>query len=180
MLVKVVGDWTGDELKLRALSVEDLDKAAAAAGEGLKIRLVDPAPIPALASQLKQPGKGLVTLVVDTPGQEVEIAFRHLAVGEEVVFDQVLAVSKGGKLTLGKPVVKGAKVKAAVLGSVQGEKIYVQKFARRKNYRRRTGHRSISTKVRIGAIVLHGRWRALPCACSRSCFCFRCSAPARG
>jgi large subunit ribosomal protein L21 len=39
-----------------------------------------------------------------------------------------------------------------VVGIVQGKKIYVQKFARRKNYRRRTGHRSISTTVRIASI----------------------------
>jgi large subunit ribosomal protein L21 len=85
-------------------------------------------------------------------GQELEIDFRHLPAGSEVVFEDVLAVSKAGKLTLGKPKVKGASVKAEVLGLVQGEKIYVQKFARRKNYRRRTGHRSISTKVRIASI----------------------------
>jgi len=85
-------------------------------------------------------------------GQELEIDFRHLPAGSEVVFDDVLAVSKGGQFTLGKPKVKGAKVKAEVVGLVQGEKIYVQKFARRKNYRRRTGHRSLATKVRIASI----------------------------
>ena len=91
-------------------------------------------------------------------GQELEIDFRHaddgapLPAGSEVVFEDVLAVSKGGQLTLGKPKVKGAKVKAEVLGLVQGEKIYVQKFKRRKNYRRRTGHRSLATKIRIGSI----------------------------
>ncbi len=85
-------------------------------------------------------------------GQELEIDFRHLPAGSELVFDDVLAVSKAGQLTIGKPKVKGAKVKAEVLGLVQGEKIYVQKFARRKNYRRRTGHRSISTKIRIATI----------------------------
>jgi len=85
-------------------------------------------------------------------GQQLEIDFRHLPAGSEVVFDEVLAVSKGGKLTLGKPKVQGARVKAEILGLVQGEKIYVQKFARRKNYRRRTGHRSLSTKVRIASI----------------------------
>ena len=85
-------------------------------------------------------------------GQELEIDFRHLPAGSEVVFDDVLADSKAGQLTIGKPKVKGAKVKAEVLGLVQGEKIYVQKFARRKNYRRRTGHRSISTKIRIASI----------------------------
>ena len=91
-------------------------------------------------------------------GQELEIDFRHqddgspLPAGSEVVFDEVLAVSRAGKLTLGKPKVKGASVKAEVVGLVQGEKIYVQKFKRRKNYRRRTGHRSLSTKVRIASI----------------------------
>ena len=91
-------------------------------------------------------------------GQELEIDFRHqddgspLPAGTEVVFDEVLAVSKAGKLTLGRPKVKGASVKAEVVGLVQGEKIYVQKFKRRKNYRRRTGHRSLATKIRIAVI----------------------------
>jgi large subunit ribosomal protein L21 len=86
-------------------------------------------------------------------GQEVEVDFRHLPTGSEVVFDKVLAVSKAGKLTMGAPLVKGAKVKAEVVGLVQGDKIYVQKFARRKNYRRRTGHRSLATKVKIKSIA---------------------------
>lgn len=85
-------------------------------------------------------------------GQELEIDFRHLPAGSEVVFDEVLAVSRAGKLSLGTPKVKGASVKAKVLGTEQGEKLYVQKFARRKNYRRRTGHRSLHTRVRIGSI----------------------------
>jgi large subunit ribosomal protein L21 len=85
-------------------------------------------------------------------GQELEIDFRHMPAGSELVFDDVLAVSKAGKLTLGKPKVQGATVKAEVLGLVQGEKIYVQKFKRRKNYRRRTGHRAVSTKIRIASI----------------------------
>ena len=85
-------------------------------------------------------------------GQELEIDFRHLPPGGEVVFSEVLAVSKSGKLTLGAPVVKGASVKAEVLGLVQGEKLFVQKFSRRKNYRRRTGHRSLATRVRIASI----------------------------
>jgi len=86
-------------------------------------------------------------------GQELEIDFRHLPAGSEVVFEDVLAVSKAGKLTLGKPKIKGAKVKAEVLGLVQGEKLFVQKFRRRKNYRRRTGHRALSTKVRVSSIT---------------------------
>ena len=68
------------------------------------------------------------------------------------MFDEVLAVSEAGTLTLGKPTVKGAKVKGEVVGLVQGDKLFVQKFRRRKNYRRRTGHRSVGTKVRIASI----------------------------
>jgi len=76
VVMRVVGDWIDDELKLRAIGVEDLAAAAAGAGEGLKIRLSDPAPIPQIAAQLKQSGKGLVTLVVpgESQNQEVEIA----------------------------------------------------------------------------------------------------------
>jgi DNA polymerase III subunit alpha len=76
VLAKVVGDWTDDELKLRVVTLEDLDVAAANAGEGLRIYLADPAPIPTIAAQLRAPGKGLVTVVVPgaNQGQEVEIA----------------------------------------------------------------------------------------------------------
>ncbi|HMI94884.1 MAG TPA: OB-fold nucleic acid binding domain-containing protein, partial [Micropepsaceae bacterium] len=76
ILLKVVGDWIDDELKLRTILIEDLDAAAAQAGEGLKIRLSDPGPIPAIARELKLPGKGLITLIVPGRGdnQEVEIA----------------------------------------------------------------------------------------------------------
>lgn len=85
-------------------------------------------------------------------GQQLAVDFRHLPAGSEIVFDEVLAVSRAGKLTIGSPKVKGAAVKAEVLGTEQGEKIFVQKFARRKNYRRRTGHRSLHTIVRIASI----------------------------
>ena len=85
-------------------------------------------------------------------GQVIEIDFRHLPAGSEVVFEEVLAVSKSGQLTIGKPKVSGATVKAEVVGLVQGQKIYVQKFKRRKNYRSRTGHRALTTKIRIASI----------------------------
>jgi len=85
-------------------------------------------------------------------GQELEVDFRPVEAGSELVLDKVLAVSKNGKLRLGAPLVDGAVVKAEVLGLVQGEKIYVQKFHRRKNYRRRTGHRAVATKIRISEI----------------------------
>ena len=85
-------------------------------------------------------------------GQELEVDFRDIPSGEQVTFERVLAVSVEEGLKLGKPVVAGASVVADVLGPALGEKLYVQKFRRRKNFRRRTGHRQIYTKVRISKI----------------------------
>jgi DNA polymerase-3 subunit alpha len=75
VLITASAEWDGDELKLRAASIADLDAAAAQAGEGLRIHLDDTAALGAIAAQLKQPGKGIVTLVVPGgAGEEVEIA----------------------------------------------------------------------------------------------------------
>jgi large subunit ribosomal protein L21 len=87
-------------------------------------------------------------------GQEVIIDFRDVAQGEQIQFDRVLAVSTDAGLQIGKPIVSGASVTAEVVGAMQGEKLYIQKFRRRKNSRRRTGHRQIHTTVRISKIQL--------------------------
>jgi large subunit ribosomal protein L21 len=85
-------------------------------------------------------------------GQEVVVDYRDIPHGEQVQFDRVLMISSEDGVQLGKPVVEGAIVTAEVLGPIQGEKIYVQKFRRRKNSRRRTGHRQIHTTVKIAKI----------------------------
>jgi len=75
VLLTVSADWDGDELKLRALTIADLDAAVANAGEGMRIVLDRQDALGPIASQLKQQGKGIVTIVVPgAPGQEVEIA----------------------------------------------------------------------------------------------------------
>jgi DNA polymerase-3 subunit alpha len=74
VMITASAEWDGDELKLRAAAIADLDAAAANAGEGLKVYLQDPSSLGAIAAQLKQPGKGIVTFVVPGgPGEEVEI-----------------------------------------------------------------------------------------------------------
>ncbi|MBI3676549.1 MAG: DNA polymerase III subunit alpha [Proteobacteria bacterium] len=74
VLLKATATWEGDELKLRAVSATDLEKAAADAGEGLRIYLEDTSTLNAIAGQLRQPGKGIVTIVVPgSAGREVEI-----------------------------------------------------------------------------------------------------------
>jgi large subunit ribosomal protein L21 len=54
----------------------------------------------------------------------------------------------------GTPLVKGANVQAEVLGEGKESKIYVFKFKRRKNYRRKTGHRQKFTEVRVTDLTL--------------------------
>lgn len=85
-------------------------------------------------------------------GQELEVDYRDVAKGSEITFDRVLAIADDGGFHLGQPALDGATVTAEVLGPSQGPKLVVQKFRRRKNSRRKTGHRQIYTKVRIGKI----------------------------
>jgi len=77
VLLQVGADWIDEELKLRALSIADIDKASAEAGEGLRIYLEDTRPLNAIAGQLHAAGKGIVTLVVPgAEGREVEIRLK--------------------------------------------------------------------------------------------------------
>jgi len=85
-------------------------------------------------------------------GQELRVDYRDLPKGQQLKFDTVLAISGDEGVTLGKPAVEGASVTAEVLGIAQGKKLVVQKFRRRKNSRRKTGHRQLYTRVRIGEI----------------------------
>jgi large subunit ribosomal protein L21 len=69
--------------------------------------------------------------------------------GAKLTFDEVLLSSDGKKVNAGQPTVKGAKVTAEVVGHGQDKKIYVFRFKRRKNYRRKTGHRQKFTEIMI-------------------------------
>ena len=85
-------------------------------------------------------------------GQELLVGYRDVPAGESVTFDRVLAIGGTEDVKLGTPAVAGASVTAEVLGPEKGEKLVVQKLRRRKNSRRKTGHRSILTRVKISKI----------------------------
>jgi large subunit ribosomal protein L21 len=76
--------------------------------------------------------------------------------GQTVTFDEVLLGSSEGEVLIGRPTVEGAAVRAEVLGHGRADKIIVFKFKRRKNYRRKTGHRQGYTEVRVSEIDLGG------------------------
>lgn len=72
--------------------------------------------------------------------------------GKKVTFDKVILVSDEGKVKVGAPYVKGAKVEGKVVSHGKGKKIIVFKMKPKKNYRRKQGHRQPYTKVEITSI----------------------------
>ena len=87
-------------------------------------------------------------------GQVLEIDYRDTTSGDEITFERVLAGRNDDGVKIGTPDVAGATVTAEVLGTSQGQKLVVQKFRRRKNSRRKTGHRQLYTQVKISKIQL--------------------------
>ncbi len=69
-------------------------------------------------------------------------------VGAELTFDEILMVG-GDKVAVGAPLVSGASVKAKIVAQDRAKKIIVFKYRRRKNYRRKTGHRQPFTELLI-------------------------------
>lgn len=86
-------------------------------------------------------------------GMAVDLDYRELDPGSAIEFPRVVAIlGEGAESKLGQPYVEGAKVVARVLETVKGPKLVVTTFRRRKNSRKRRGHRQKYTRVRIEAI----------------------------
>lgn len=73
-------------------------------------------------------------------------------VDSTVELTEILAVSKDGELKVGAPVVEGAKVVAKVLAQGKAKKVVVFKYKRKKDYRRKNGHRQPYTKIVVEKI----------------------------
>jgi large subunit ribosomal protein L21 len=99
--------------------------------------------------------------IVEIAGQQFKVEnekklYVHLleaAEGDSVDFDKVLLVDNDGKVAVGTPTVKGAKVTAKVLEHVKGDKVLVFKKKRRKGYKKLNGHRQQFTQIQIENIV---------------------------
>ena len=85
-------------------------------------------------------------------GDQVRVEKLPGNAGDMVMFDQVLMLG-GDALKLGTPLVGGAKVEAKIVTQGLGKKLIVFKFRRRKNYRRKNGHRQPFTALQIVNIV---------------------------
>ena len=85
-------------------------------------------------------------------GDVIFIEKLDVAEGEEVKFDKVLVIADGENVTVGTPAVEGATVTAKVEKQGKSKKIYVFKMKRKKNERKKKGHRQPYTKVTIEKI----------------------------
>jgi large subunit ribosomal protein L21 len=88
-------------------------------------------------------------------GDVVRVDFREAQTGARLEFERVLLYQASEGLKIGQPLVEGARVLGEVVNH-PSEKVYVQHFRRRKNYRRLRGHRQPYTAVRIRSILLPG------------------------
>ncbi len=85
-------------------------------------------------------------------GDVIEIPLVDGTAGQELTLDRVLLVGEGSNVKVGTPVVEGAEVKAEIIEHGKGSKVLIIKKHKRKDYKRKKGHRQNFTKVKITSI----------------------------
>ncbi|MBM4319958.1 MAG: 50S ribosomal protein L21 [Deltaproteobacteria bacterium] len=85
-------------------------------------------------------------------GDRLKVEKLEAGVGTRLEFVDVLMVSDGDEVRLGRPTIQGAAVAAEVIDQGRGRKVHIFKHKRRKGYRRHLGHRQPYTEVRITGI----------------------------
>jgi len=85
-------------------------------------------------------------------GQTLRVEKLPGSAGDKLTFSDVLLVA-GESAKIGQPLVAGASVAAEIIAQDRAKKVIIFKFRRRKNYRRKTGHRQPYTEVKITGIT---------------------------
>ena len=88
-----------------------------------------------------------------SPGELVRIERLAGDVGTAVEFGEVLVAADDGGVRVGRPLVEGVRVRGEIIAQTRDRKVLVFKKKRRKNYRRRHGHRQYLTTVRVTEIA---------------------------
>ncbi|MFL6563651.1 MAG: 50S ribosomal protein L21 [Burkholderiales bacterium] len=86
-------------------------------------------------------------------GEQVRVEALAAEVGSTLALEEVLLVGTGDGVTVGAPLVSGAKVTATVVSHGRGDKVKIFKLRRRKHYQKTQGHRQSYTELRIDDIV---------------------------
>lgn len=85
-----------------------------------------------------------------TKGQHLKIEKLDVAIGEEIIFNQVLMTGEEGKEpSVGRPYLENSQVKAKVCEQGRDKKILVLKFKRRKHQMKQQGHRQYYTEIEV-------------------------------
>lgn len=85
-------------------------------------------------------------------GETLKIETIDGDVGSAIVLDKVLMVGSGDKVSVGKPLLDGASVKATIVANGRHKKVTIFKMRRRKHYQKHQGHRQNYTEIRIDGI----------------------------
>ncbi len=101
--------------------------------------------------------------IVDMKGQQFKVEegqklfihhVQNAEAGQTLEFDKVLLVDNDGAIAVGAPTVEGAKVVVEVVNPlVKGEKVIVFKMKRRKDFRKKNGHREQFTQVVVKSVI---------------------------
>lgn len=86
------------------------------------------------------------------PGMTVRVPLINAEKGTELTIDKVLLTGDGEDVKVGTPTVEGATVTAKVVDHIKARKVLVIKKKRRKDYKRKNGHRQQYTKLEIVSI----------------------------
>ncbi len=85
-------------------------------------------------------------------GERIRVEKIDAEEGATVDLDKVLMIADGDKITIGTPLVAGAKVSATVRAQGKGKKVTIIKFRRRKHHEKQQGHRQLYTELEITGI----------------------------
>ena len=85
-------------------------------------------------------------------GDEIQVEKLDGNIGDSINLDQVLVCGEGEFAKFGNPFLKGCSVVCEVTEQYKDKKIIVFKKHRRKNYRRKNGHRQLITRLKVTAI----------------------------
>lgn len=86
------------------------------------------------------------------PGKTIRVPSLNAEPGDKVTFDDVLVAGNGDDIKVGTPSLSGATVTGEVVKHGKDKKVIIFKWKRRKNYRRKQGHRQDFTEVRINDV----------------------------
>lgn len=85
-------------------------------------------------------------------GLKIHVPHLDAEPGAKLTIQQVLLVASEKGVDVGSPTVAGASVEGTVVRHFRGRKLIVGKYKKRKDYRRRKGHRDDLTEIQIGLI----------------------------